>query len=790
MNSKTIQKLEFQKVMKKLSGLCGSAWGKQAVLEMPVYDEPDDVRDALAETTEAKRFIDVEGLLWDFGALPDMREGLLKIEGGRVLEPAELAGFMKSLDFAASVKGAKVDADAYPRIQELRARLFAGTRIARRIKESIDAGSDTVRDSASPALAKTRRKIRNLEQQIPGRLRKMLASAEMENVVQDRVVTIRNGRFVIPLKSEQAARGSWVLQDRSATGSTSFVEPLELVEENNSLIRERLSEKAEVLRILRELSRMLSARYAEIEDSMLALGELDCLLARGRLSIEMNAVEPKINESGVIEIRSGRHPLLTGDVMPVNLALGGEIRALLLTGPNAGGKTVTMKMAGLFLLMAQAGLHVPAEEDTTLPVMEGVYVVIGDEQSIENNLSTFSSHLAEISSILEYAGQDSVVFIDEICSGTDPEEGAALACGVIRELMERGATCMATSHHSGLKNFAADTPGAENARMIFDEKQGRPAFQVEIGMPGQSYALEIAAQAGLSDRIIQSAREYISEQTKMTEKLLADLQEMKSFVSIERMAIDREKKKLEHERESQQQAASDAQREREEILNKTFAEAERIIEETKDRCMLIMNAARKAASLPQTAMVKGAVKKTRKKVAKKKKKALGRPGAVDPAKLKPDMELLMKDSSETVRFREGPDRKGRVKVMLGDFMLSTTLDNLALPGADARPKPYIPRAKTKPRADYEKYLDKARESAKSRIDLHGMRVLEAKEVLDREIDNLNVAGAGEVTIVHGIGSGALMKFVHEYLDKSPFITRYESCSIGRGGIGATKAYFA
>lgn len=783
MNYRALQKLEFHKILERLEGFCGSALGRGLVPDMEIFESPEDVRAALAETTEARRFIEEKGNIWGFGAIPDLGEAMRKLDGGQVLEPSELHGFRLALEFAGDAKGAKLDPKKYPVISDVRGRFFVGTALARSIGAAIDE-QGLVRDGATPELARIRKKLRELERSIPERLRKLILDSRMDDVVQDRVVTVRNGRFVVPIKSEHLERRSWVLQDRSSSGATSFVEPIELVEENNRITRERLSEKSEVLKILRDLSSALAAHADEIGETLDALGELDLLLARGRFSIHLNAVEPEIADGDAIDIRGGRHPLLTGDVVPIDVGLGGEIKTLILTGPNAGGKTVTLKLVGLFQLMAQSGLHVPARSGTKLPVVSDVFAVIGDEQSVENNLSTFSSHLMEIRWMLERARKGSLALVDEICSGTDPEEGTALACGILKELMSRGAVCLATSHQSGLKTFASVTPGAENARMVFDEGSSAPVFRVEIGIPGKSYALETARRVGFEERVVSEAREYLSSQARMTERLLAELDEMKAFLDHERESFDRERKKLEIDKREQVKLLDDAREKKEVALRAAYSEAERIVGETRRRCDEILRAAKHAVSLPQAASVKGEIKEVEKKIEKKKPapRRKGRPAA--PEDLKPDAWLRMRDTGEEVQFLSGPDRKGRVQVLLGEFKVSTDARSLVVPEGDMPPA-RIPEKKEK---DHTRFILDAKETAKTEIDLRGMRALEAIAALEKEIDNLNLAGAKETRIIHGIGTGALIKAVHEYLPTNPFVRRFETCQLNEGGIGATRIY--
>lgn len=779
------KKLEFDRIVERLMDRCGSSIGRAMAASIEPLTDIDLIREESGRTTEAVRFIETYGPMWDMGIIGDIDDILYKLESGRVLEPVELGHMRDVLDLSGKIKGSKVDAGEFPSITELRGSVFAGSGIAGKIAASIDAKAGTVLDSASPTLQKARKSIRNLEKAIPDNLRKMMNGADLTNMVQDRVVTMRNGRFVIPLKTDFAQSGKWVLQDRSSSGSTSFVEPLDTVEENNRLTRERLVEKSEVLRILRELTSALVEKLPEISESLDALGEIDCLLARGRLSREWSCVEPEFDDLGHINIKSGRHPLLGSKAVPVDLNLGGGVKCLILTGPNAGGKTVTLKLIGMFHLMAQCGLHVPAAHGTRLGVFQDICAVIGDEQNIELDLSTFSSHLKGIREIMETADGGSLALIDEICSGTDPEEGTALACGILKELMDRGSTVITTSHHSGLKTFASVTDGAENACMVFDEKEKVPAFRVEIGVPGKSYALEMAERAGLGGRLIESAKEYLSSQSLMTERLLAELEEMKSFIQIERSTISREKEEIEKTRSEAQKKVDEAKLEKEKMILKALNEAEKIVAETRNKCRELIKDARNAIPLPKEAAIKGEIKEIGKKIQKKKivRQPARRP--VEVKNLKPGMIVALKGSGETVRFLEGPDRRGKVKALLGEITITTDLRDLVEcegggGGAEVKKQPE--------KRDYSKYIADAKGKVKSTIDLHGMRVQEAYDTLDAELEVLTMAGAKDVRIMHGIGTGTLMKAVHEYLEKSPFVTRHEICGLDEGGIGATRAY--
>lgn len=783
MNEQTIERLEFDRVLDRLESCCGSAGGRALVDDLALEVHAAAVRERLALTSEARRFLDKRPPDWSFGDMPGVAPALERLSAGGMLEPRELHAVRRMLEFAATVRAAAPPASEFPTIADIATGLFTAPDVAARIARSVDA-SGAVLDAASPELARARRRIRKLEIEIPKILNAFVNDPARADVVQERIVTMRNGRFVVPVVAGRMREG-FVLQDRSASGASAFVEPLHVVESNNNLINERINERNEVLAVLQSLTELLFGYTAELGALSAELARLDFLIACGHLSGDMRANEPEITDGDAIVIKAGRHPLLTGDPVPVDIALGGDTRALVLSGPNAGGKTVALKMAGLFQLMAQAGLHVPADPGTALPVFPRVYAVIGDEQSIENSLSTFTSHLRDIARILDRAGRGALVLIDEICSGTDPQEGTALACSVLKNLMERGAVCMATSHHGGLKTFASVTPGARNARVLFDESSATPRYVVEIGLPGKSHALEIAARAGVPGHIIDGARSFRDAQSRMAEEMLAELEHIKGSVAVERAQIEAKKQELQKAAQRAEQKLTEAGEKQREILARAVAEAEKLIAETGERCRGILDKAHTAATLPEKAEVKGDITRERRKVqraAHKTVKPTGR--GITPADLNPEAPLILRDSGDRVEFVSGPDRKGNVRVMLGGLSMSIHVRSLGVSDTPQHAAPAFKKSK-----DHDQYIDRARRAAKGVIDLHGMRVVEAFEVLERELLQHHLAGSAQCDICHGIGTGALMKAVHEYLDKHPLVRRFEPAPLSQGGIGVTIVFF-
>ncbi|MFH1537380.1 MAG: Smr/MutS family protein [bacterium] len=779
---KSLHRLEFDRVIEAICGRCRTAAGQERVRETAPGRTVEWVRAELARTTQMRGFIEERRPGWDPGAAQDIPPALRKLQGGRTLEPEELLSFARLLELGESVRKTHVDEALYPTVAAFKSIFFVDPPFRRAILRAVDE-TGGLRDDASPELQRIRSKIRRLEREVPRRLKRWMEIESHDEFLQSKLVTIRNGRFVVPVRVEFLSRSSWILQDRSGSGATAYVEPLEVLQENNELANLRIQEKREIYRLLRHYTDELFARLVDLEASVDALGRLDALMAKAEWCAQVDAVAPEIAGGDAIEIVGGRHPLLGDSVVPVDVEAGGDVRALVITGPNAGGKTVCMKTVGLFQCLAQAGLQVPAEAGTRLPVFKRIITVLGDEQSIERNLSSFASHLTELREAVEESGEGALVLIDEICSGTDPEEGSALACGVVEWLIGCGAVSVVTSHMSRLKAFAAATPGALNASMRFDEGAGRPIFTLNAGTPGKSYALEIAGRLGLPRKLIDAAVKLLGEGKRMTEKLLSDLEALRSVLSAEKTAIEKEKEKVGRDRAVAEKQRREVEEGRRRLVADACEEANELLEETRKKCEDIFRRAHEAATLPQRASVKGEIKEEKKKVSEVEKKQLPPARPLRPGELKPDMWVRLIDTGEMGQYDSGPDRRGNVRLIIGGLPMVVSLDNVALPD---RPAP----AEKHKRRDHERFIRAAMEESTGEIDLHGLRVKEALEVLEKKIETLHLAGADRLRVVHGIGTGALMKAVQEYLGEHVLVKRFEPGMVTEGGIGVTVAYLS
>lgn len=779
---KSLHRLEFDRVIEAICGRCRTEAGQERVRELTPGRTVEGVRAEIARTTQMRGFLEERRPGWDPGIAPNIRAGLKKLQSGRTLEPEELLTFARLLELGESVRKTRVDEARYPTVAAFTSLFFTDPPFRRAICRAVDETGE-IRDNASPDLLKIRKKIKRLERDVPKRLKNWMEDESHGEFLQSKLVTIRNGRFVVPVRAEFVSRQSWILQDRSGSGATAYVEPLEILQENNALANLRIQEKREIYRLLRHYTDELFFRLVDLEASVDALGRLDALMAKAEWCGQAGAVSPEIVSGDRIRIVGGRHPLLGDAAVPVDVEVGGEVRSLVITGPNAGGKTVCMKTVGLFQCLAQAGLQVPAEEGTELPIFNRIVTILGDEQSIEKNLSSFTSHLMELKEAVEESGEGALVLIDEICSGTDPDEGSALACGVVEWLIGRGAASVVTSHMSRLKAFAAATPGALNASMRFDEGLSTPLFTLEAGTPGKSYALEIARRLGLPQKLLGAAGNFLDEGKRMTEKLLSDLENLKSVLFAEKTALEKEKEKVDRQREAAERKKKEVEDEKRRLVARACEEANELLEDTRRKCEEIFRRARESATLPQRASVKGEIKKETKKVAEVEKKQLPKGRPVRPEELEPDAWLQLRDTGEMGQYDSGPDRRGNVRLIIDGLPMVVSMENVALPDRPAPAKKYRKR-------DHERFVLAAMEASSGEIDLHGLRVKEALKVLEKKLETLHLAGADRVRVVHGIGTGALMKAVQEYLGEHVLVRRYEPGTVSEGGIGVTVVFLA
>ncbi|MBQ6583105.1 MAG: endonuclease MutS2, partial [Mogibacterium sp.] len=582
MNTRALKLLEYNKIIDLLAEQAGSELTRERIRELVPMTNRRAVTDALTETTEAVSVILSKGNI-PIGEIGDISGLLTMARKGRTLMMRELLSVRKSLGIARDVKNFLTH--EVPEIPVIAAMVTLIETLPS-LESEIDRcilSEDEMADNASPELRRIRRDMRTKNESIRSRLYKMTGSASYQKYLQDSIVTMRNGRYVLPVKKEYASLVPGLVHDQSQTGSTLFIEPQAIVTLNNELKELEGEEKAEIERILQVLTGRVAEHYHAIRNNQKLLLELDFISAKGKLSCLMDAFPPELNEDGILDILRGRHPLIPKkQVVPINVSLGEDWTTLLITGPNTGGKTVTLKTIGLFVLMAQSGLHIPCSEHSKIPVLRNVFADIGDEQSIEQSLSTFSAHMTNITEIFREAGEDSLVLLDELGAGTDPAEGAALGIAELEALRSRGALVVATTHYTELKKYALSTPGVENASMEFNVETLSPTYKLRVGLPGKSNAFEIAGKLGLEQDIIDRAAELLGENELSFEEAVTKVEEEK--IEAERVTAEAEalRRDMQEQLEKARRELAEARMERDKLIRKAKQEAREILEEAQE----------------------------------------------------------------------------------------------------------------------------------------------------------------------------------------------------------------
>jgi len=785
MDSSVLTILEFHKIRAMLARAAGSVLGRELAEALEPSGDAAEVAGRLAETQEAFDLL-AAALAVPLGGLRDVRESLRRAEMGAVLEPSDFVAIAGTLYAARRTKQFFADLTRpAPRLGAAAAVIgvFRGLEDA---IESAIGDQGTVRDTASPALARLRRDIRVTQGRIKDKLDGILHAAEYQKYFQDVLVTIRGDRYVIPVKQEYRHAFPGIVHDQSASGATVFIEPMAVVNLNNDLKQLMAAELNEIERILRALTGKIAAVAAPLLETCRALGQIDFAFAKARLALAMNANRPQLNAAGSINLRQARHPLIPADeVVPIDIRVGREFRVLVITGPNTGGKTVTLKTAGLFALMTQAGLFIPAAADSEMPVFAAIYADIGDEQSIEQSLSTFSAHMTNLVRILGRVGPADLVLIDEIGAGTDPDEGAALAMAILEYLYDRNARVIATTHYSELKTFAYARHGIENASVEFDIQTLRPTYRLQIGLPGSSKAFLISRRLGLDPAIVARAQALIDEDYAEFDKVLTALEEQKNLLADrqeEARRLQREveelKRGLAWEKETLAEKRnlilSKAQAEAEHVLRQARAEAEAVIADLKARAAAETMRERQQA-------IDGARQRLKDRLASVR--ALGddeneeRPGVPAAAEtLVPGAQVYVATLGQkgTVIALQGEE----VAVRLGVMKLNVPLAACRL----LQPAPPGGGDQTPSRAGAD--LAKAQEASRQ-IDIRGLTVEEAEAALEKYLDDAILAGLSEVLVIHGKGTGALKKGVRAYLKSHRSVREIRIGEIGEGGDGVT-----
>lgn len=790
MNQKALKVLEYDKIIQLLAEQATSDAGKKRCLELVPMTDKQLITDAQAQTADALSRIYRKGSI-SFGGLKDPGFQMKRLEIGGCLNAAELLSICTLLEITRRAKAySRENRDDLP--ADSLDVLFAGleplTPLLEEIRRCILA-EDEISDDASPALHSVRRTIRNINDKIHGAMNNLLNSSTTRSYLQDAVITMRNGRYCLPVKAEYKGQVPGMIHDQSSTGSTLFIEPMSVVKLNNDLKEAFLKEQEAIEAVLAELSNLTAQYAAYLLDNYRILADLDFIFAKANLAKIQNGMAPIFNTEGRIRIRQGRHPLLDPKkVVPIDVHLGDTFHLLIITGPNTGGKTVSLKTVGLFTLMGQAGLHIPAKDRSELAIFDDVYADIGDEQSIEQSLSTFSSHMTNIVSILKHATPQSLVLFDELCAGTDPDEGAALAISILDRLRQDGIRTMATTHYSEIKLYALSTTGVENACCEFSVQTLSPTYRLLIGIPGKSNAFAISSKIGLPADLIEDAKTRITKENENFEDVIADLEQSRLTIEKEQAKINRYKEEAASLKKQLEEKQERLNRSRDRVLQEANQQAAAILKEAKD---LADETIRNFHKYGKTHMDASAMEKDREKIRKKMAKAQSKSSIQKkeqinhnvPKKLRlgDSVKILSMNLKGTVHTL--PDAKGNLFVQAGILRYQTNIRDLILVNDDATPAVH----NTKTGAGKLKMSKSL--SVSPEINLIGKTVDEALMELDKYLDDAYLAHLKSVRIVHGKGTGALRKAVQGHLKRQKYVKAFHLGEFGEGDAGVTIAEF-
>lgn len=781
---KTIQKLELPAVLELLAEQACSETAKEQCRRLRPLEDADEIRRLQRETTEACRILSLKGSPSFHGAC-DVSHSLDRADRGGCLSSKELLRVASLLRCTRSVKSyAETDAVS-SQLDPLFAQLTPNKYLEEKLTNSI-LSEDEIADCASSELADIRRHIRGKSAKIRETLQKMISSPAYAKILQEPIITIRGDRFVVPVKSECKGEVPGLIHDVSASGSTLFIEPMQAVQANNELRELFAAEQQETERILAEFSADVAAHRSAMEGSFAVLIRLDCIFARAKLSFVMKAGEPDIRENGGMHLNAARHPLIAPDkVVPISVRLGEDFDALIITGPNTGGKTVTLKTIGLFTLMAECGLHIPAEDGSAVTVFSEILADIGDEQSIAQSLSTFSAHMKNIVEILKECAPGSLVLFDELGAGTDPAEGAALAVALIEACRLRGASVAATTHYAELKAYAMRTPGVINACCEFNVETLQPTYRLLIGVPGKSNAFAISRRLGLPESVLDKAHEMLNGSAAEFEDLLGKLEQQRQQMETARAEAERLHAETVRQKEKSDQYYAEIRKEKERAAQTARREAQRIIDDarrTADEVQAELKELRKRVTSGEVAGSNAAQAELRKKLNDAEEQLQSNAETVRP--LKPSGTIRVGDTVELLKFGTSAvvlsvGKDGVYELQAGALKLTAKASELCLSEA-ARPA-----AKTAhPRMSGNRPLRKA---AQTELDLRGMNADEAVAVLEKFLDDALLGNLSCVRIIHGKGTGVLRAAVRECLNRYRRVKSFRLGVYGEGEDGVTIA---
>lgn len=788
MDNKSFRVLEFDKIIEILKTKASSSLGLHKIENLEPSSDFEEVQYRLQETTEAQSILIKRGHV-NLGGIHDVLDKVKRAEIGASLDPGSLLMVADTLR-AARVLSNSLSGDGeeedfnYPIIQSLTTSLYIHREIEDAVYNAIVSEIE-IADSASHTLRDIRRKIVQKNQSIRSKLNTIISSATYQKYLQDSIISMRGDRFVVPVKAEYRSVVAGIVHDQSSSGATLFIEPMSIVEMNNELRKLKLDEQEEIERILAELSKMIGEIAREIISNQEILEKIDFIFAKGKLSLEMKGIDPKLNKEKSFVIKNGRHPLLDPKKVVANtIYLGDEFHTLVITGPNTGGKTVTIKTVGLFALMTQSGLHIPADFGSSMCVYDNIFADIGDEQSIEQSLSTFSSHMTRIVSILDKVTEDSLVIFDELGAGTDPVEGAALAIAILEDVRMAGAKCIATTHYSELKNYALTKKGVENAAVEFDVETLSPTYRLLIGVPGKSNAFEISKKLGLSEFVINRAKEFINTENIELEDLLQNVEKNRIKAEEDRAEAEKLKTEIQMIRDAEAEKLEKLTNQKEKMMERARSEAFSITRQAKEEVDEIIKRLRELEQ-------ERASKEKNRQIEQLRKELTDSMGSLQPTvksmivpkvaskeiknlKAGEDVKVITLNQEGTVVSAD--DKKKEAVVQIG--IMKMTL-----------PYKSLQKIKNQQQATVTKKtrsVIKAKSGrVKGEVDLRGMNLEEATLELEKYLDDATVAGLEQVTVIHGVGTGVLKTGLQDVLKKNKHVKKKRPGGYGEGGVGVT-----
>lgn len=783
MDLKMMKTLDFPKIIHALQKHAATSLGKEAAANLQPSTNPEEVKNRLQATEEASQVYRLKGAA-PFGGIKNISSALNRAKIGAMLSAAEL------LDVANTVYGTKKlkqhllkvnEEFPLPILSHLAEQITELRPLEDAIKQCIDDHGD-IMDRASEQLLTIRQELKRGEARIRERLEQLIKSPSTLKKLQDGIITIRNERYVIPVKQEYRAHFGGIVHDQSASGATLFIEPETVVAMNNKLRELKLREEREIEKILFRLTSLVAEEREALEINQDIAAQLDFIFAKAYYSYEIKGTFPSVNHQGIVRLKKARHPLIPSEeVVPLHLELGTDYTSIIITGPNTGGKTVTLKTVGLLTLMGMSGLFIPADDGSEIAVFDGVYADIGDEQSIEQNLSTFSSHLTNIIRILNEMNANSLVLLDEVGAGTDPAEGSALAISILEHLHQSGCRLIATTHYSELKAYAFNREGVMNASMEFDVHSLSPTYRLLVGVPGRSNAFAIAQRLGLDAQIIEHAKSQIGEESQKVETMIASLEENRISAETERLTAQQLRREMETLQKELEKERERFDQQREKLLQKAQEQAQAAVAQAKKEADEIISELRslameERASIKEHKLIEAKTKLNQavpelKPSAVKKKKA-------GPVQVEPGDEVFVHTFGQKGHVVEKAGKK-EVIVQLGIMKMKVKLDDLEL---IQKPRVEAPPVKTSPSVKRSKG-----EQVHTELDLRGVTLDEALVEVDRFIDESLMANLNQIYIIHGKGTGVLRNGIQEFLRKHKHIDSFRLGNYGEGGAGVTVA---